>query len=347
MTTVTHTNRTDAASARYAIGLDVGGTKIAGAVVTERGKILDHVVVSTPVGSDPYLVPDALTRIVQQLRERYPEVEAIGAGAAGIVEWPAGLIRWAPNNTYRDLPLRDLLADEFGLPTIVDNDANVAAWAEARLGDGIARDNMIFLTVGTGVGGGLVLNGQLYRGCTGMAGELGHIIVNPDGELCGCGNRGCLEAVASGSALEFFGRQAVDQDPTSNFAKLVQNNSCTATGRMIYTAAREGDPIARALFDRVGYWLGVGIASLINIFEVEAVVIGGGLAETGDLLLAPACESMQKLAFAKQHRTIPPIRPGTFGIHAGMIGAGHLALTATSHGTAPTARASASATLGC
>jgi glucokinase len=326
MTTSEPTNRTDAIPARCAIGLDVGGTKIAGAVVTEHGHVLDYVVIPTPTGLEPHLVPDALKEFVQQLRGRHPEVEAIGVGAAGIVEWPTGLIRWAPNNTYRELPLRELLTDATGLPTTVDNDANAAAWAEARLGASAARDNMVFLTIGTGIGGGLILNGQLYRGRTGMATELGHMIVDPHGDPCGCGNNGCLEAMASGSALERLGRQAIVRHPNSLLAELATQNNTTVTGHMIYTAAQVGDPVAHTLFDRVGYWLGVGLASMLNIFEVDAVIIGDGLGETGALLLDPTRTSLQQFIFAKQYRPIPPIQPGSFGTQAGVVGAAHLAL---------------------
>lgn len=315
---------------RQAIGLDVGGTKIAGAVITEHGDIIDPLTVPTPTDSTSGVL-HALLGLISQLRHRNPAVEALGVGAAGLVEWPRGYIRWAPNNSYRDLPLRELLAEETGLPVIVDNDANAATWAEARLGLGTTYDNIAFLTVGTGVGGGLLLDGQLYRGHSGLAAELGHLIVNPGGERCGCGNRGCLEAMASGTALERLGRAAVTAHPTSQLAQLAGGNPNNVTGHHILDATRSADPVARSLFDEIGYWLGVGIASLANIFELELVVIGGGLIETGDLLLRPATASLESFAFATTHRPVPSIRPGTFGSTAGVVGAAHLALTQSIH----------------
>jgi glucokinase len=311
---------------RQAIGLDVGGTKIAGAVVTGCGHITDRLAIPTPTTSDRTIV-QALLDLVAELRQRNPGIEAVGVGAAGIVEWPRGYIRWAPNNSYRDLPLKDLLADATGLPTVVDNDANAAAWAEARLGLGTTYDNLAFVTVGTGLGGGLLLGGQLYRGRSGLAAELGHMIINPGGEVCGCGNRGCLEAMASGTALERLGRAAVAAHPLSRLAQLAGGDPHNLTGCCIFEAARCGDSLARSLFDKIGYWLGVGIASLTSIFELELVVIGGGLVKTGDLLLGPARASLDSFAFSPEYRPVPPIRAGTFGPDAGVVGAAHLALT--------------------
>jgi glucokinase len=269
----------------------------------------------------------ALLDLVDQLRQRHPGIAAIGVGAAGIVEWPRGYIRWAPNNSYHNLPLRDLLADATGLPVVVDNDANVAAWAEARLGFGTIHDNLAFVTVGTGIGGGLLLDGQLYRGRSGLAAELGHMIVNPSGELCGCGNRGCLEALASGTALERLARAAITEHPSSRLAHLASGKPDDVTGLLVLKAALDDDPVAQSLFEQVGYWLGVGIASLVNIFELDLVVIGGGLIEAGDLLLTPARASLDSFAFATKYRPVPPLQPGTFGSTAGVVGAASLALT--------------------
>jgi glucokinase len=183
-----------------AIGLDIGGTKIAGGVVTAGGEILERTRVPTPP-TDEAATLAAMVAVVDQLRGRHPGVDAIGVGAAGMVEWPRGRLRWAPHNAYRNLELRRLLHERTGLPTIVDNDARAAAWAEARFGAGAGTDDLVLVTVGTGIGGGLVLGGAVFRGTAGLGGEVGHMIVAPDGDPCDCGNRGCLEAMASGSAL--------------------------------------------------------------------------------------------------------------------------------------------------
>ncbi|HJT99910.1 MAG TPA: ROK family protein, partial [Actinomycetes bacterium] len=176
-----------------AIGVDIGGTKIAAGVVTGAGHILDRTRLPTPPDDESATLA-ALFEVVDGLRARDPAVAAIGLGAAGLVEWPHGNARWAPHNSYRRMELRRLLHERTGLPTVVDNDANAAAWAEARFGAGAAGGDLVLVTVGTGIGGGLVLDGRLHHGEHGFAGELGHLIVAPDGDRCACGNVGCLEA---------------------------------------------------------------------------------------------------------------------------------------------------------
>jgi glucokinase len=307
---------------RLAIGLDIGGTKIAGAVVDERGTVVDELVEPTPEESDAAPVTEILLSIIERLRASH-DVATIGVGAAGIVEWPAGRMLWAPNNSYRDWPVREQLEKATELPVPVDNDANVAALAEARLGE--PYPNMVLLTVGTGIGGGLVMDSSIYRGPTGLGAELGHIIVNPDGPRCGCGTHGCLEAYASGTALARMGREAAAEDPSGLIARLGAENG-GVTGQTVTKAVQQGDETAQALFARLGRWLGVGIASLANIFEVDAVVIGGGLVETGELLLAPTRSAAREFAYAATARGIVPIVPATFGGAAGKIGAALLAL---------------------
>jgi glucokinase len=307
-----------------AIGVDIGGTKIAAGVVAEDGRILDRVRVPTPP-DDELATLAALHAVVDELRDRDPRVEAIGVGAAGLVERPGGNARWAPHNTYRRLELRRLLHERTGLPTSVDNDGNAAAWAEARFGAGAVSDDLVLVNVGTGIGGGLVLNGQLYHGEHGFAGELGHLIVDPGGDRCACGNRGCLEAMASGSTLGRLGREAAAADPGGRLAALAGGPDLV-TGEVVFAAAAEGDKPALALFERVGHWLGVGIASLVTIFDPDLVVVGGGVAATGDLLLAPARASFERYVHARDHRDLPPVVPARLGADAGLVGAATLAL---------------------
>jgi glucokinase len=307
-----------------AVGVDIGGTKIAAGVVAEDGRILERVRVPTPPDDEPATLA-ALHAVVDELRDRDPRVEAIGVGAAGLVERPGGNARWAPHNTYRRLELRRLLHERTGLPTSVDNDGNAAAWAEARFGAGAVSDDLVLVNVGTGIGGGLVLNGQLYHGEHGFAGELGHLIVDPDGDRCACGNRGCLEAMASGSTLGRLGREAAAADPGGRLAALAGGPELV-TGEVVFAAAAEGDKPALALFERVGHWLGVGIASLVTIFDPDLVVVGGGVAATGDLLLAPARASFERYVHARDHRDLPPVVPARLGADAGLVGAATLAL---------------------
>jgi len=307
-----------------AIGIDIGGTKIAGGVVTEAGRILDRTRVPTPP-DDEQATLAALFAAVDELLARHRRIDAIGVGAAGLVEWPGGRARWAPHNSYRRLELRRLLHERTGLPTTVDNDANAAAWAESRFGAGAGGGDLVLVTVGTGIGGGLVLGGHLYHGEHGFAGELGHLIVAPDGDRCACGNRGCLEAMASGSTLGRLGREAAAGDPGGRLAALAGGPGLV-TGEMVFAAAGEGDKVALALFERVGHWLGVGIASLVTIFDPDLVVVGGGVAATGELLLAPARASFERYVHGRVHRDLPPVVPARLGPDAGFVGAATLAL---------------------
>jgi glucokinase len=314
-----------AAAEPHAVGLDIGGTKIAGGVVTDSGQILDRTRVPTPP-DDQAATLAALLTLVEELRARNPGVEAIGVGAAGLVERPGGSVRWAPHNSYRRMELRRLLHERTGLPTSVDNDGNAAAWAEARFGAGAGSGDLVLVNVGTGIGGGLVLNGGIYHGEHGFAGELGHLIVDPEGDRCPCGNRGCLEAMASGLTLGRLGREAAAADPAGRLAALAKVTEGPVTGEVVFAAASEGDKAALALFERVGHWLGVGIASLVTIFDPDLVVVGGGVAATGDLLLTPARASFERYVHARQHRDLPPVVPARLGADAGLVGAATLAL---------------------
>jgi glucokinase len=311
------------ADAQLAIGIDIGGTKIAGGVVDRTGRVHAELEEPTPPRSGAVVIAALLIDLVARLREDH-DVAAIGVGAAGVVRWPEGRVLWAPNNAYHDWAIRDEVERETGLPAVVDNDANVAGFAEARLGDR-PYDQMLFLTVGTGIGACVVLDGQIYRGPTGMAAELGHMIVDPLGPRCGCGLHGCLEAVASGTALSRMGREAAAADPDGLIARLGRADG-VVTGHTVTAAAEQGDPSAEDIFRRLGRWLGIGIASLATIFELEAVVIGGGVIRTGALLLDPTRAAAREYAYAPQARGVPPVVPATFGSDAGMIGAALLAL---------------------
>jgi glucokinase len=241
-----------------------------------------------------------------------------------MIDWPEGRIRYAPNNTYHDLPLRRLLEEALHLPAIVDNDANVAAWGEARWGQG--SDYMLFLTVGTGVGGGLILGGELYRGATGVGGEVGHLVVDAFGpHQCGCGNVGCLEAVASGTALGRYGQAAAQAEPDSTIARLA-GDPARVTGQMVHQAAQDGDPLAIGIYTQIGTWLGIGAASLVNVLDVDRITVGGGVAASGELLLSPFKAGLMRHLFAPGHRRPPAVGLATLGWEAGWMGAALLAL---------------------
>ena len=306
---------------RSAIGIDIGGTKVAALRVAEDGDVLDRRERPTPA--------DDVAATVETVSELAAELaaaggEAIGVGAAGMVDFAAGVLRYAPNLAWREIPLRDLLSERTGLPCVVDNDANVAAWGEYRFGAARGYRHVLAVTVGTGIGGGIVADGELLRGAHGFAAEIGHIIVEPDGPPCGCGNRGCWEQVASGRALGRLARAEVEREPAGRIAALA--GGAQASGRHVSEAAREGDPAAAAIFATVGRRLGEGIAGLVNILDPEVVIVGGGVAEEGAVLLEPAREAFLDAVEAPEHRPEVPILAATLGNDAGAIGAAALGL---------------------
>ncbi|MGK5629483.1 ROK family protein [Streptomyces sp. URMC 123] len=319
-----------------AIGLDIGGTKISGGIVAADGTVVERVPAVRCPADDQAATLAVLTALIGELRGRHPGVAAIGVGAAGLVDWPEGRVRTAPNNAYRDLPLRRFLRETTGLPTVVDNDANTACWAEYRVGHRAAY--MACVTVGTGVGGGLVLDDRLFRGRTGIGTEIGHMIVAPDGgERCGCGTVGCLEPLASGPALGRYGSAAAAREPHGALAALAGAGG-RVTGEAVCAAARAGDRTALAQLERLGHWLGVGIATLVNLFDLELIAVGGGVAATGELLLAPVRASFERYVTAPEHRELPAIVPARLGADAGWIGAALLAHDTEGARTPPAAR---------
>ena len=306
---------------RSAIGIDIGGTKVAALRVAEDGDVLDRRERPTPA--------DDVAATVETVSDLAAELaaaggEAIGVGAAGMVDFAAGVLRYAPNLAWREIPLRDLLSERTGLPCVVDNDANVAAWGEYRFGAARGYRHVLAVTVGTGIGGGIVADGELLRGAHGFAAEIGHIIVEPDGPPCGCGNKGCWEQVASGRALGRLARAEVEREPAGRIAALA--GGAQASGRHVSEAAREGDPAAAAIFATVGRRLGEGIAGLVNILDPEVVIVGGGVAEEGAVLLEPAREAFLDAVEAPEHRPEVPILAATLGNDAGAIGAAALGL---------------------
>lgn len=306
-------------------GVDVGGTKIAGAVVDVDGTILEEARVESPA-SDAEAIEQAIADLVADLRTRH-DVERVGVGAAGYVDANRARVLFAPNLAWRDLDLKTELEERIDLPVTVENDANAAAWGEFSFGAGADVDDLLMVTVGTGVGGGVVLNGQLYRGAFGVAAEIGHLRVVPEGHLCGCGNRGCLEQYASGSALVREARTAA-QGGAPLVADLLERaggDPDNITGPLITEAAGDGDAFAVELFATLARWLGGGIASLTAVLDPAAVVIGGGVSEAGDLLIEPLRAAFELQLSGREHRPVAEIRLATLGNKAGVIGAADLA----------------------
>ncbi len=315
-------NVPDVAS-RAAIGLDVGGTKIAGYRVDANGAVRDHVREPTPT-SGPERILAAIESVARRLVR--PEVVAVGAGVAGLVEFATGIVRYGPNVPFRELALRDRLQDVTGLPCLVDNDANAAGWAEYRLGAGRDARDMLLVAVGTGIGGSFVSGGQLFRGAHGFAAEIGHVIVDPDGPVCGCGNRGCWEQVASGRAIGRLGREAAARAPHSALVELAGGDAGRITGAMVTAAGLRGDRVACDVLAEVGRRLGQGIAGLVNVVDPDVVVVGGGVIEAGDLLLEPARAACREAVEGRRHRPDVPVVAAELGNDAGGIGAALLAL---------------------
>jgi glucokinase len=309
------------------IGVDVGGTKVAGGVVDEHGNVVASNRRDTPA-EDHAGTRDTIVEVAAELARQYPEAIAIGIGAAAWIDAAGSTVLFAPNLAWRDEPLRDYVTKAVGLPTVLENDANVAAWAEFRFGAARdADDSMVMITVGTGIGGGIVLNGSLWRGANGIAGELGHIQSVPDGHPCGCGRLGCLEQYASGKALLRFGRAGARQEPDRArlLLELAGGDPNAITGQQVTKAAQEGDEVARDAFTQIGYWLGVAMADLAQIFDPQVLVVGGGVIEAGDLLMGPTERTYRDQLAQRGRFPVAELKAAETGNTAGVVGAADLA----------------------
>ena len=308
-----------------ACGIDVGGTKILGGVVDLDGAIVEELRVESPA-TDAEAIEKAIEEPVTELRSRH-DIAAVGVGAAGYIDKARAVVMFAPNIAWRDVNLKADMEERLDLPVVVENDANAAAWGEFTYGAGHDVDDLLLVTVGTGVGGGVVLDGELYRGAFGVGAEIGHMRVVPDGILCGCGNRGCFEQYASGSALVREAR-AVTRAGSLLARDLLDRAGGDVeaiTGPLITEAARAGDPFATEQLASVGRWLGEGIASLTAVLDPAVVVIGGGVSEAGDMLLGPVRAAFASQLTGRGHRPSLEIRKARLGNRAGLIGAADLA----------------------
>ena len=307
------------------IGVDIGGTKVAGGVVDESGTILATALRDTPA-EDAVQTVAVITDVIAELRDSH-EVEAIGLGAAGFIDAQRSTVVFAPNLAWRNLGLRATVEKSSGLPVVVENDGNAAAWGESRFGAARDVDSMVILTIGTGIGGGVVLDGVLYRGFNGMAAEIGHMTVVPDGRRCGCGNRGCWERYASGRALVREARDLADVSPDfgARMLELGDGDLECITGPEVTQAANEGDPAALEAFAFIATWLGRGMASLAAVLDPGMFVLGGGVSDAGELLRAPAEEAFISRLTGRAHRTPPQVAIAELGGEAGIVGAADLA----------------------
>jgi glucokinase len=307
------------------IGVDIGGTKIAGGVVDEAGRVLDVERRNTP-HADPQAMETALVDVVGALARRH-DVGAAGIGVAAFINVERSTVLFSPNLALRDVRLAEAVADRMRMPIVVENDANAAAWGEFRFGAGRGRQDVVMVAVGTGIGGGVVLGGELYRGGFGMAAEFGHMRVVPNGHVCGCGNKGCWEQYASGNALVREARElvAAGSPMAAGLLAAAGGNPATITGPMVTTAARAGDGLAVELLERIGRWLGEGIAMVAAALDPLAIVVGGGVSEAEELLLGPARTAYRASLSGRRHRPELEIRLAHLGNRAGLVGAADLA----------------------
>jgi glucokinase len=306
-----------------AIGVDLGGTKMLLGVLDGGSKTVWESRERSAGESEEELV-ELLVREIEAARAERPGVEAVGLGIPATIDHARGIALSAVNLPIENLPIRDLVLERTGLPAFVDNDANVAALAEHRFGAARGTENAVMLTIGTGIGGGLILGGEVYRGSTGAGAELGHVAIQMDGPGCqgNCPNRGCVEALASGTALGREGLAAAEINPDSALGRLHAEGE-PIDGKAVTVAAQEGDETAIGVFELIGKRLGVALASFANIFEPEAIVIGGGVIAAGDLLLDPARRELEARALRPMNRT--PVVAAELGEDAGMIGAAAMA----------------------
>ena len=308
-----------------AIGIDIGGTKVLGGVVTGTGEILATARRDTPREGGRALT-EAIANVANELAQQYP-VDSIGVSAAGFISSDRQTMLATPNiSNWNGVNLVAELTEILHKKIVLENDANAAAWGEFKFGAGRGRNDLMMLTLGTGVGGGLILGGSVFRGAFGLGAELGHIRLVPDGQLCGCGIRGCLEQYASGLALLRHAREAIDASPllARNLLDRGDGTIEGLRGNHITEAARDGDPGAIAAFNTMATYLGAGIASLCAVIDPSCVVLGGGVIDAGELFLGPTRDAALRLIPFSGKHPYPEIVAAVLGNHAGLVGVADL-----------------------
>lgn len=310
---------------RRVIGIDAGGTKLLGGVVDEQ-LVVHNRVHRKWRGADRGETLDIFVAAVEEIRAAAPDVAAVGFGIPSLVDPERGVSVWSNHLPIDDVPFRDLMSERLGLPVFVDNDTNAAILAEHRHGAARGAEHAVMLALGTGIGGGLVIDGRVHHGARGFAGELGHMTIDLHGEDCpgDCPGRGCFETVVSGRAIGVAARRLGAELPDSTFGKLLAAGD-EIRGGLVTELAHDGDEQARAVLASVGRRLGIGIAGLVNALDPGIVVIGGGAVAAGDLLLDPARELLAERALPPGGAP-PPIVPARYGSESGMLGAALLAL---------------------
>src|SRR3954451_601993 len=305
------------------IGVDLGGTKMLVGVVKPENEVLRRAVAPS-VGLPQQEILDVLARELGEARDAFPGITGAGLGIPCTIDRDAGVAINAVNLDLADVPIRDLMTERLGLPVFIDNDANVAALAEHRFGAARGARNAVMVTIGTGIGGGLIIDGRVYRGSTGAGAELGHMVIERDGPRCQghCPNHGCVEALASGHALGREGARLAEREPDSALGRLAAAGG-TIDGKAVTTAALSGDSTAVSAVTTIGRNLGVALSSYANIFDPDVIVVGGGVMAAGELLLEPAREEMRSRALRPMNGVA--VRAAELGPDAGLIGAAAMA----------------------
>ncbi len=313
------------------IGIDLGGTKINTALVQGDGVIVaqDYRPTRATEGLQPVIerVLDSARQVLAQAGMTSAQVSGVGVGAPGPIDLETGVLLSPPNLPgWERVPLGQLVADDLGITTFLENDANAAAWGEHYFGAGRGVEHMIYVTVSTGIGGGLILDGRLYHGANGMAGEIGHIILEPDGPLCGCGSRGCLETLASGTAIARAARECVARGVPTLMGDLAEGVPERITAQLVAEAARRGDKEAGEILTGAMEYLGIGMANLVNLFNPQLIVIGGGVANIGERLFRPVRQAIERNAFRMAAQVVRVV-PAELGDDVGVLGAAAVALS--------------------
>jgi glucokinase len=321
-------------SEQLVIGIDLGGTKTSTALVDRSGRIIAHDYQKTRVAEGQEAVVghmlDSARRVMAQAQVTQAQVAAVGIGAPGPLEIETGIVVAPPNlPDWERVPLKQLIEDGLGIIAFIENDANAAALGEHRFGAGRGAKYMIYVTASTGIGGGLILDGILYHGASGMAGEIGHTTIIPYGPLCGCGNRGCLEALASGTSIARLARERVARGVPTLMADLAGGDLERITAKLVAEAASQGDVEAREILAEAMNYLGIGMANLVNLFNPQIIVIGGGLTNMGELLFGPVRRAIDRHAFPTPAQAVQVVR-AELGDKVGVLGAAAVALAQVS-----------------
>lgn len=311
------------------IGIDVGGTNVKIALVDDNGKIIysNSVPTYAKMGYEYTVnnIKQAIKDLMKETNTTPSDIEGIGFDFPGQVDCKTGVVKLAPNIPgWVNVPIAQMIEDEFHIPTRIDNDVRCAALGELKFGAGRGCENFICITVGTGIGSGIVINGKVVRGATNAAGELGHIKLQMNGgPICGCGDTGCLEAFASGPAIVAMAQEYIKGGKSTKFREMAAVEAGEITPYMVAKAAEEGDPVAKRIFEIVGEYIGIGLTSVINLLNPERVIIGGGVAESGELLLGPIRKTIKERAMVVAGNAVE-IVPAQLGNSAGVIGASML-----------------------